>query len=40
MAGWLHRLNADESEQIPGDDEGQGSLPYCSSWGHIEVDTT
>ena len=23
----------DESEQAPGDGEGQGSLAYCSPWG-------
>ena len=26
MIGWHHRLNARESEQTPGDSEGQGSL--------------
>ena len=29
-----------EFEQTPGDDEGQGSLACCSSWGHKESDTT
>ena len=24
--GWYHRLNGHEFEQVPGDDEGQGSL--------------
>ena len=24
----------DESEQAPGDGEGQGSLAGCSLWGH------
>ena len=33
MAGWHHRLNGHESEQISGDSEGQGSLVYCSPWG-------
>ena len=26
MVGWHHGLNGYESEQAPGDDEGQGSL--------------
>ena len=29
-----------EFEQTLGDSEGQGRLPYCSSWGHKESDTT
>ena len=29
-----------ESEQTPGDDEGQGRLACCSPWGHKELDTT
>ena len=32
-----HRLNERESEQTPGDDEGQGSLACCSLWGHKEL---
>ena len=36
MVGWHHRLN----EQVPGDDEGQGSLACCSPWGHKESYTT
>ena len=32
MVGWHHRLNGHESEQAPGDGEGQGSLVCCSSW--------
>ena len=27
-------------EQTLGDGEGQGSLAYCSSWGHKDSDTT
>ena len=27
-------------EQTLGDGEGQGSLVYCSPWGHKESDTT
>ena len=35
-----HRLNGHESEQTPGDGEGQGSLACCSPWGCKESDTT
>ena len=38
--GRHHRLNGHEFEQILGDNEGQGSLEYCSPWGHKELDTT
>ena len=38
--GWHHRLNGHESEQAPGDGEGQGSLVCCSPWGHQESDMT
>ena len=34
-----HRLNGHESEQAPGDSEGQGSLVGHSPWGHKELDT-
>ena len=40
MVGWHHRLNGLESEQAPGDGEGQGSLACCSPWGRNELDTT
>ena len=40
MAEWHHILNIYESEQTPGDGEGQGSLVYCSSWGCKESDMT
>ena len=40
MVGWHHRLNGHESEQTPGDREGQGSLACCSPWGRRESDTT
>ena len=30
MFGWHHRLNGHKFEQAPGDDEGQGSLVFCS----------
>ena len=32
MVGWRHQLNGHESEQAPGDDEGQESLACCSPW--------
>ena len=32
MVGWHHQLNGHESEQTPGDSEGQGSLACCSPW--------
>ena len=36
-----HRqLNGYESEQTPGDGEGQGSLVGCSPWGRKESDMT
>ena len=40
MAGWHRRLNGHESEQAPGETEGQGSLACCSPWGHKELDMT
>ena len=40
MSGWHHQLDGHELEQAPGDGEGQGSLEYCSPWGHKELDTT
>ena len=39
MAGWHHRLNGHEFEQILGDSEGQGSLACCGPWG-CKVPTT
>ena len=36
MVGWHHRLNGHEFEQAPGVSDGQGSLLYCSPWGHKE----
>ena len=38
MVGWHHRLNGQESEQTPGDSEGQGSLACCSPWGCKKLD--
>ena len=40
MVGLLHHLNGHESEKTTGDNEGQGSLECCSSWGHKQLDTT
>ena len=40
MAGWHHQLNGQESEQIVGDSEGQGSLMCYGPWGLKESDTT
>ena len=40
MAGWHHRFDGHEFEQIPGDSEGWGSLACCSPWGHKESDVT
>ena len=33
-------LNGHESEQTPGDSEGQRTLAYCGSWDHKESDMT
>ena len=40
VAGWHHWLNGLVFEQTPGHGEGQGSLLYCSPWGHKESDRT
>ena len=37
---WHLWINGHESEQTPGDSEGQGSLRCCSPWGRKELDTT
>ena len=37
---WMASLHGHESEQAPGDGEGQGGLVCCSPWGHKESDTT
>ena len=36
----VHRLNGHKFEQTLGDSEGHGSLAYCISWGHKELDMT
>ena len=40
MAGWHHQLNGQESEQVPVDVKGQGSLVCCSPWVCKELDMT
>ena len=40
MVGRHHWPNGHESEHTPGNSKGQGSLAYCSSWHHKELDTT
>ena len=40
MVGWHHQFNGQECGQTPGDDEGQGGLECCSSWGGKELDMT
>ena len=40
MVWWHHRLNGHEFEQTLRDDDGQGSLAWCSPWGRKESDTT
>ena len=40
MVGWHHWLNGQEFEHALGDSKGQGSLAWCSSWGHKELDMT
>ena len=37
--GWHHWLNGHEFVQALGDGEEQGSLAYCSPWGHKDSDT-
>ena len=33
LVGWHHRFNGHELGQTPGDNERQGGLACCSSWG-------
>ena len=41
MVGWHHWLvNGHEFEQALGDGKGQGTLVFCSPWGHKESDRT
>ena len=38
MAGRHHQINGHEFEHIWGVGDGQGSLTWCSPWGHKESD--
>ena len=40
MIGWYQRLDGHEFEQALGVGDGQGSLAFCSPWGHKELDAT
>ena len=40
MVEWDHRLDGHEFEQALGVDYGQGSLAFCSPWGHKTVNLT
>ena len=40
MVGWHHQLDGHQFVQTLGDGERQGSLTYCSPWGHKESDRT
>ena len=40
MVGWHHQLDGHEFEQALGVGDGQGSLAFCSPWGHKESDIT
>jgi len=40
MIGWNNQLDGREFKQALEDGEGQGSLVWCSPWGHKESDTT
>ena len=37
MAGWHHQCNGHELGQTSADDEGQGGLACCSTWGCKEL---
>ena len=40
MVGWYHWLDGHELEQALEFGDGQGSLAFCSPWGHKESDRT
>ena len=40
MVGWHHELKGHESDQTPGESEGQGSLACCNTQGCKESDIT
>ena len=37
MVGWHHQLDGHESEQAPGDGEGQGSLACCQGFAKSQI---
>ena len=39
LGGVTESMNV-EFEQTQGDSEGQGSLAFCSPWGHKELNMT
>ena len=40
MVEWHHQPDRHEFERAPGVGDEQGSLAYCSPWGHRESDMT
>ena len=40
IVGWHHWLDGHEFDKAPEVGDGQGSLAYCSPWGHKELDMT
>ena len=40
MVGWHHQLNGHEFDQVLRVGDWQGSLTFCSQWGHKECDRT
>ena len=40
MVEWHHSLDIHKFEQVPGFDDGQGSLVCCRPWGRKELDVT
>ena len=40
MVGWHHQLDGHEFEQALRVGDRQGSMVYCSTWSHKELDTT
>ena len=40
MVGWFHLLHGYEFEQASGVGDGQGSMVFCSWWGHKQSDMT
>ena len=40
MVGWHDRLDGHEFAQASRAGDVQGSLAYCSPWGHKELDMT